>query len=94
VRPSADGATMSEEAHLVVSGVAAGFPAERAGVRTGDLIVAVNHQPVDGMDLSTLYLALYTLREGQALVLGVQRHGQVVEVSPTAVSVRDGLASQ
>jgi serine protease Do len=94
VRPSADGATMSEEAHLVVAGVAAGLPADRAGVRAGDVIVSINHQPVDGMDLSTLYLALYTLREGQALVLGVQRHGEFVEVSPTAVSVRDVFASR
>ena len=60
----------------MVSRVAAGLPADRAGIREGDVIVAVNHQPVAGMELATLYLALYTLREGQALTLAVDRGGQ------------------
>jgi S1-C subfamily serine protease len=72
---------------LVVSGVTPGLPASRAGVRPGDVIVAVNHQPVDGMDLSTLYLALYTLREGEPLRLAVERDGTRLDVSPTAVAV-------
>lgn len=81
-------------AQLVVSDVAAGLPADRAGVRAGDVIVAVDHQPVEGMDLSTLYLALYTLREGQALTLAVDRDGRTLELTPTAMSVVDLLASR
>ena len=84
----------AERAQLVVSDVAAGLPADRAGVRAGDVIVAVNHQPVEGMDLSTLYLALYTLREGQAVILAVDRGGHTLELTPTAVSVVDLLASR
>jgi S1-C subfamily serine protease len=87
-------ATNSSQAQLVVAAVAPGLPAERAGVRSGDVIVSVNRQPVDGMELSTLYLALYTLREGQSLHLGVERDGQLLDMSPMAVSVRDVLASQ
>ncbi len=79
---------------LVVSRVAPGLPAARAGIRSGDLIVAVNHQPVNGMELATLYLALYTLREGQPLVLAVERDGSILEVSPTAVAVPDMVVAQ
>lgn len=81
-------------AQLVVAAVAPGMPAERAGVRAGDRIVSVNDQPVNGMELATLYLALYTLRAGQALHLGVQRDGRLFDLRPTAVSARDIVASQ
>ena len=92
--PGFDASTEALRSQLVVSSVAPGLPAERAGLRTGDLIVSIDGQPVDGMELSTLYLALYTLREGQALHLGVERAGHVLELAPTAVSVRHVLASR
>lgn len=79
---------------LVVSRVTPGLPAARAGIRSGDVLVAVNRQPVDGMELVTLYLALYTLREGQPLVLAVERDGSIMEVSPTAVAVPDVVVAQ
>jgi hypothetical protein len=46
------------------------------------------------MELATLYLALYTLREGQSLALTIDRDGERLEFRPTAVSVIDGLASR
>ena len=58
------------------------------------IIVAVNHQPVEGRELATLYLALYTLREGQAVPLAVDRDGHTLEFTPTAVSVIGLLASR
>ena len=93
-RPHSEGGLRTEQAQLVVSNVAAGLPADRAGVREGDVIVAVNHEPVAGMELATLYLALYTLREGQALTLVVNRDGHTLELTPTAVSVVNLLASR
>jgi len=93
-RPFSDDRVRSERAQLVVSDVAAGLPADRAGVREGDVIVAVDHQPVADMELATLYLALYTLREGQALTLAVDRGGQSLELTTTAVSVVDLIASR
>lgn len=92
--PSPEGGTQAQRSQLVVSNVAAGLPADRAGMRAGDVIVAVNHQPVDGMDLSTLYLALYTLRAGQALTLAVDRDGRTLELTPTAVSAVNLFASR
>jgi S1-C subfamily serine protease len=91
---ASEGGTPSGRALLIVSSVAAGLPADRAGVRAGDVIVAVGDTPVDGMALATLYLALYTLREGQSLALTIDRGGERLEIRPTAVSVVDVLASR
>jgi serine protease Do len=41
-------AGLSERRGVVVEGVSAGSPAERAGLRKGDVIVAVGDQPVNG----------------------------------------------
>ena len=86
--------TGAQPAQLVVSKVATGLPAERVGLRAGDVIVAVNHQPVQGMELATLYLALYTLREGQTLTLDVERGRERLELAPIAVPAIDVLAAQ
>ena len=45
------------------------------------------------MALTTLYLSLYTLREGQTLVLELDRDGQRLELALIAVSVPDAVAS-
>jgi len=42
------GAGLPERKGVVVEGVASGSPAERAGLRKGDIIVAVGDQPVGG----------------------------------------------
>lgn len=94
VRQWSAGGALSSRAQLVVSAVADGLPAERAGIRPGDVIVAVNGAAVDGMELATLYLALYTLREGQPLVLDIERNGERLEITPTAVSARPVMASR
>ena len=81
-----DGARHDERV-LMVSAVRPGLPADQAGVRAGDLIRAVDGAPLDGMDLTTLYVALYTLREGQTLTLDLEREGQHRQVVPRAVAV-------
>jgi serine protease Do len=88
------GRTSPSDARLLVAAVASGMPADKAGVRSGDVIVSVNDQPVNGMELATLYLALYTLRAGQPLHLGLERDGRFIDLKPTAVSMRDVIASQ
>jgi serine protease Do len=66
-------------------------PADRAGVRGGDLIVEAGGQPVAGLD--DLYDALDALEDGQSLALGVVRGAEDLAVSVTfGVSREEGTA--
>jgi S1-C subfamily serine protease len=66
-------------------------PADRAGVRGGDLIVEAGGQPVTGLD--DLYDALDALEDGQSLALGVVRGAEDLAVSVTfGVSREEGTA--
>lgn len=56
---------------LLVRGVEAGTPAERAGVRRGDLIVSIAETPVSAID--DLYAALDRADEGSTVELGILR---------------------
>jgi S1-C subfamily serine protease len=41
--------TVSAQGRLIVNGLATGGPAERAGIRTGDVVIAVGGERVDGL---------------------------------------------
>ena len=69
---------------VVVTSVASGGPAARAGVRTGDVVVAVD-RPVDSMD----DLAARLRNGNKLLTVTLNRHGQSVIV-PLTVSSHDG----
>jgi putative serine protease PepD len=59
----------------VVGGVTTGGPADRAGLRTGDVVVALDARPVASM--SALVVALRDHRPGDSVPLTVVRDGQV-----------------
>lgn len=56
-------------------------PAAQADLRSGDLIVAVNEAPVDGIDALHLQLSRYPV--GNAISLQVIRRMQRMQVSLT-----------
>jgi len=62
-----------------IGGAKAGSPAERAGVRPGDILEAVNGQPIRSVaDLTHL---TSTLRTGATIDVSVRRQGQSVRLS-------------
>lgn len=64
---------------LVVAGVSAGAPAQRGGVRVGDVLLEVGNEPVD--DLADLWRTLWRVGvPGQPLTLGVSRARGVVRL--------------
>jgi serine protease DegS len=63
---------------LHVQAVAPDGPAERAGLRPGDVITRIEGQPIDDVRLTMLEVAL--LRPGEGLALTVERSGRAVEL--------------
>jgi Do/DeqQ family serine protease len=76
----------------LVADVWQGGPADRAGVRQGDVIVSVDGQPV--IDAANLNYAVGTRRPGDTLRVGVRRGGNVQTLTiraepPPATPARD-----
>jgi S1-C subfamily serine protease len=70
--------------HLVVRSVADGGPAEAAGIRPGDVLLAVGGMKVDS--LAELYRGMWNLGEpGVKVPLRVLRENQVMEVEVPSV---------
>ena len=67
-----------------LSGVAPGGPAEEAGLRGGDVIVAVDGRPVE--NLYDYTYALEALRVGEAAEIVVERNGarRAFEIVPAS----------
>ena len=63
----------------LVSQVVEGSPAERAGIRTGDVITAVNGQPVKSN--SELRNTIGLLRVGDKVDIGLMRDGKPIRVT-------------
>jgi len=76
---------------VVVNGVSPGSPAEKAGVKRGDIITQLGGQPVRG--LGALQSAIEFAEVGAPLTLTVSRDGeaQEIKVSPEAQPERFGL---
>jgi putative serine protease PepD len=64
-----------------VSDVSTGSPAQRAGLRTGDVITSINNQTVDTAE--ALIVAIRTHRPGESVKLDFQRAGKDRQVSVT-----------
>ena len=64
---------------VLVAGVYAGGPADRAGLRVGDIVTAVEQQPVN--DEAGLNYLVAIRRPGEALQLSVRRGGQTLQMS-------------
>lgn len=67
---------MSE--HVIIAGVLPGTPSERGGLQAGDVVVAVDDQPVT--DRHTLYASVWAHRPGDPIRFQVFRGDAVREV--------------
>jgi S1-C subfamily serine protease len=58
---------------LLVTDVQPGSPAERAGIRRGDVVLEISRRPAD--DPATLFKALNALKPGESILIYVHRAG-------------------
>jgi S1-C subfamily serine protease len=65
---------------MKIQKVTAGSPAERAGLRPGDVVTMVQDGPVDFGDDLDFLLFLQQRKPGERLTFGVLRDGRVVRV--------------
>ncbi|MCU0223579.1 MAG: PDZ domain-containing protein [Acidobacteria bacterium] len=63
----------SEESGVLVGAVAEGGPAERSGVRPGDLVLAVDGEPV--VTVPDLFMRIARVGDGAKVELGLSRQG-------------------
>lgn len=73
-----------EEAGVLVGGVREGGPAEKAGLRAGDLIVEMGGLPVE--DIEGYVDALGTCKVGDTVVVRVKRDGELRQFEVTLTS--------
>ncbi len=83
----AESMSLKRPAGALVSSVAAKGPAARAGLRTGDLIVDVDGQPID--DANAFDYRLATKPVGGHAQLGIMRSGREVKVAIVLESAPD-----
>jgi membrane-associated protease RseP (regulator of RpoE activity) len=84
------GIAVSAEDHgLHVNAVTPGGPAERAGLKAGDTITAVDGKPVGAFDASS-EAALRTAEAGKPVELGVTREGKTLHVDVTPERMQPG----
>jgi serine protease Do len=81
----ASGLQLPSYATLIAANVAAGSPAEDAGLRAGDVITAIDGTSVGKLTLAQLYVRLYGVRAGQTVTLDAERGDDRFAVSATAV---------
>jgi regulator of sigma E protease len=76
-----------------VAGVATGSAAERAGLKSGDRILAIDGQNIDSFEDIAAYVGI---RPQQRLFLEIERNGlkRSVEARPQAVMFRDRFGNQ
>lgn len=75
----------------VVQEVTAGTPAEAAGIRSGDVIVAIDDRPVAGAESLTGFVRQYA--SGDEVTLAVVRDGKAITVTATLATKPDDAAS-
>jgi S1-C subfamily serine protease len=69
---------LSNESGVIVASVAKGSPAQKAGLREGDVIVALDGKPVAGVD--DLHRLLTDARVGASSALTILRHTEKLEL--------------
>ena len=65
--------TLPDTAGIIVAGVQPGGPAQEAGVRTGDQLLALGDLPVDSPDFGTAFRARFGKQDGAPLPIKVRR---------------------
>jgi len=79
---------LPKESGVVVLSVEPGSPAEKAGLREGDVIVALESQPVAGVD--DLHRVLTDARVGVRSMVTVLRHTEKLELSVIPEEAKEG----
>jgi len=78
------------EDRLVIAGVMPGAPGERAGLRPGDVVEAVDDRPIQ--ERRTLYRLLATREPGSDLTISVRRSGRLEQLRVTSGDVVEYFA--
>ena len=81
----ASGLRLPAGAALIAANVAPGSPADDVGLRSGDVITAIDGTPVVKLTLAQLYVRLYGLRVGQTIEIQAQRGDDTKTFTPRAV---------
>ena len=82
--------TAEMDGHLVIGGLAPGGPAERAGVKLGDLVLEVGDEPVAG--LATMFRRIWSIGPaGSDVVLTLSRRGASSKVQVRSADRNDFL---
>jgi len=76
--------------HVVIAGLLPGSPGEEAGLRTGDVILAVDGQPISTR--AELYRCLWDRRPGDKLIFRVFRNNEVHHVEVASGSIEEFFA--
>lgn len=77
---------VSETCRLVVVSVVPGSPAEKAGIRSGDVIVSVDGEPASGQPID-LVTGKVRGSAGTAVTIGILRDGEVRDVTVVRAAV-------
>ena len=73
--------------HVVIAGLLPGGPGEQAGLKSGDVILAVDGQEVG--DRRSLYRLLWTHRSGEAVTLKIFRGRELRNVTVASGDVEE-----
>lgn len=76
--------------HVVIAGVLAGAPGEQAGLKAGDVVLAVNGERIAGRH--ELYATLWKHRAGTPIHFRVFRNNQVTEVTVSSGDAEEFFA--
>ncbi|ATI12456.1 MULTISPECIES: DegQ family serine endoprotease [Acetobacter] len=85
----ADGLGLTPARGALVAGVEKNGPAAKAGLQTGDVIQALNAQPIEGKALPRLSAQLPV---GSVAHLGVWRHGKILDLPVTIAALPEPAA--
>ncbi len=80
----------AQQDHVVIAGVFPGAPADTAGLRPGDVILAVNGEQVTAR--GQLYSCLWTHRPGDQMVFSVFRNEEVKRIEVASASAEKFFA--
>ena len=76
--------------HVVIAGVLPGAPGEQAGLKAGDVVLAVNGERITGRH--ELYDILWKRRAGELIHFQVFRNNQVTQVAVPSANAEEFFA--